>query len=146
MYSQLAVSKWSGYVCGIRADDQTLECFGELTAAAGVCYVEPARSWARHMGPAPDVELLRCLPSAAKATGHYLPARCALLPQATRRRLRMSSRLQHPPTSWSALQHPSQPCRNTSSHLLRWASGTFAGLKLAPSACCVGGELRSSWR
>ena len=28
-YSPLAVSKWSGWVCGIRADDQTLECFGE---------------------------------------------------------------------------------------------------------------------
>lgn len=49
-YSQVAVSKWSGYVCGIRADDQTLECFGELTAAAGVCYMERARSWAWHMG------------------------------------------------------------------------------------------------
>ncbi|KAI7841688.1 hypothetical protein COHA_004555 [Chlorella ohadii] len=32
-YSQLATSKWSGYVCGIRADDQTLECWGSQTAA-----------------------------------------------------------------------------------------------------------------
>ncbi|PRW45342.1 Serine threonine- kinase CTR1 [Chlorella sorokiniana] len=32
-YSQLSVSKWSPFVCGIRADDQTLECFGDQTAA-----------------------------------------------------------------------------------------------------------------
>lgn len=39
-YSQLATSKWSGYVCGIRADDQTLECWG---APAGCWQLWSAR-------------------------------------------------------------------------------------------------------